>query len=169
MTGVQTCALPISFILLPNPSENLAGRALSMTGSVVVNGYGDNIKEANEFAKFLTYDYSDDLYARTGKLPARLTGYVDGSGFSVFAKAYEQSIPMPKMVELSNFWMQLEITMRDIWEGAEINSSVKLLSERMMTQVTGLPYVEEKIEWDIEDDPEFTDGEIIEENEDTEE
>lgn len=157
------------FSVVPNPSENLAGRALSMTGSVVVNGYGDNIKEANEFAKFLTYDYSDDLYDRTGKLPARLTGYVEGSGFSVFAKAYEQSIPMPKMVELSNFWMQLEITMRDIWEGAEINSSVKLLSERMMTQVTGLPYVEEKIEWDIEEDPEFTDGEIIEENEDTEE
>ena len=157
------------FSVVPNPSENLSGRALSMTGSVVVNGYGDNIKEANEFAKFLTYDYSDDLYDRTGKLPARLTGYVDGSGFSVFAKAYEQSIPMPKMVELSNFWMQLEITMRDIWEGAEINSSVKLLSERMMTQVTGLPFVEEKIEWDLEEDPEFTDGEIIEEDEETEE
>ena len=157
------------FSVVPNPSENLAGRALSVTGSVVINGYGDNIKEANEFAKFLTYDYSDDLYDRTGKLPARLSGYVEGSGFSVFAKAYEQSIPMPKMVELSNFWMQLEITMRDIWEGAEINSTVKLLSERMMTQVTGLPYVEEKIEWDLEEDPEFTDGEIIEENEETDE
>ena len=131
---------------------------------MVVNGYGDNIKEANEFAKFLTYDYSDDLYARTGKLPARLTGYVDGSGFSVFAKAYEQSIPMPKMVEVSNFWMKLEITMRDIWEGADINSGLKTLSEQIMTQVTGQAYTEEYIHMDLEEEPEFTDGEIIEED-----
>lgn len=152
------------FCVVPNPSEKLEGRALSMTSSVVVNGYSEHIKEANEFAKFLTCDYSDDLYERTGKLPAHKKGYVEGSGISVFSKAYEHSIPMPKMVELSNFWMQLEIAMRDIWEGADINSSVKALSEQMMTQVVGYPFKEELIKWDLEEDPEFTDGEIIEED-----
>lgn len=153
------------FCVVPNPSEKLTGRALSMTSSVVINGYGENIKEANEFAKFLTCDYSDDLYEKTGKLSAHKNGYAGSSGIDVFAKAYEQSIPMPKMVEVSNFWMQLEIAMRDIWEGADINSSVKALSEQMMTQVTGQPYSEEYIEWDLEEDPEFTEGEIIEEDE----
>lgn len=153
------------FCVVPNPSEKLEGRALSMTGSVVINGYSEHIKEANEFAKFLTCDYSTDLYERTGKLPTYKTGYVEGSGFSVFAKAYEQSIPMPKMVEVSNFWMQLEIAMRDIWEGADINSSVKGLSEQIMTQVVGHPFNEELIKWDLEEEPEFTEGEIIEEDE----
>lgn len=151
------------FCVVPNPNDALGGRALSMTSSVVVNGYSEHIKEANEFAKFLTCDFNDDLYERTGKLTAQKMDYAEGSGFSVFEKAYEQSIPMPKMVEVSNFWMQLEIVMRDIWEGADINDSVKLLSERMMTQVTGLPYTEEYIHMEKEEESEYTDGEIIEE------
>lgn len=153
------------FSVVPNPSEALGGRALSMTSSVVINGYSEHIKEANEFAKFLTCDFNGDLYERTGKLPAYKIGYVEGSGSSVFAKAYEQSIPMPKMVEVSNFWMQLEIAMRDIWEGADINARVKALSEQMMTQVTGQAYTEEYVHMELEEDPEFTDGEIIEEDE----
>lgn len=152
------------FAEVPNPSVELEGRALSMTNSVVVNGYSNNIKEANEFAKFLTCDFTKDLYDRTGKLPARIMEYAEGSSFDVFSKAYAQSIPMPKMVEVSNFWMKLEITMRDIWEGADINSSLKTLSEQIMTQVTGQAYTEEYIHMDLEEEPEFTDGEIIEED-----
>ena len=152
------------FAEVPNPSVELEGRALSMTNSVVVNGYSKNIKEANEFAKFLTCDFTKDLYDRTGKLPARIMEYAEGSSFDVFSKAYAQSIPMPKMVEVSNFWMKLEITMRDIWEGADINSGLKTLSEQIMTQVTGQAYTEEYIHMDLEEEPEFTDGEIIEED-----
>ena len=152
------------FSVVPNPSEELGGRALSMTNSVVVNGYSENIKEANEFAKFLTCDFTKDLYERTGKLPAHKMEYPEGSAFSVFTKAYEKSIPMPKMVEVSNFWMQLEITMRDIWEGSDINDSTKKLSEYMMTQVTGRTYNEEYIPMKEEEEPEFTEGEIIEED-----
>lgn len=156
-------AYDYGFEVVPNPSKELGGRALSMTSSVVINGYGEHIKEANEFAKFLTCDFSNDLYERTGKLPAHKTEYIEGSGFDIFSKAYEQSIPMPKMVEVSNFWMQLEIAMRDIWEGADINKTVRTLSEQMMTQVVGHAFTEELIHMEEEEDPEFTDGEIIEE------
>ncbi len=155
------------FAVVPNPSQELQGRALSMTSSVVINGYSEHIEEANEFAKFLTCDFTKDLYERTGKLAAHRMDYTEGSSFSVFAKAYEQSIPMPKMVEVSNFWMQLEIAMTDIWNGSNINSSVKSLSEQIMTQVTGAAYTEEYIEMEEEVDPEYTDGEIISEDEDT--
>lgn len=156
-------AYDYGFSVVPNPNEELGGRALSMTSGVVINGYSEHIKEANEFAKFLTCDFDKDLYERTGKLPAHKMEYTDNSSFSVFAKAYEKSIPMPKMVEVSNFWMQLEIAMRDIWEGSDINASVKALSEQMMTQVTGTAYTEEYVHMEVEEEPEFTDGEIIEE------
>ncbi len=155
------------FAVVPNPSETLEGRALSMTNGIVVNGYSEHIKEANEFAKFLICDYKEDLYERCGKLPAHKMDYVEGSSFDVFAKAYEHSIPMPKMVEVSNFWMQLEIAMRDIWEGEDINTCVKALSEQMMTQVTGQTYTEEYIHMELEEEPEYTDGEIIEEDGET--
>ena len=112
----------------------------------------------------MTCGFSDDLYERTGKLTAHKMEYVEGSSFDVFATAYEQSIPMPKMVEVSNFWMQLEIAMRDIWEGADINERVRALSEQIMTQVTGQTYTEEHIHMELEEDPEYTEGEIIEED-----
>ena len=162
--GEESFAYEYGFAEVPNPSAELQGRALSMTSGVAINGYSRNIKEANEFAKFLTCDFTKDLYDRTGKLTAHKTEYTEGSGFAVFAQAYEQSIPMPKMVEVSNFWMQLEIAMRDIWEGSDINSSLKALSEQIMTQVTGQPYTEEYIHLEVEEEPEYTDGEIIEED-----
>ena len=71
---------------------------------------------------------------------------------------------MPKMVEVSNFWMKLEIAMRDIWEGADVNDSLKTLSEQIMTQITGHSYTEEYIPFVTEEDPEYTEGEIIEED-----
>lgn len=152
------------FSVVPNPSEELEGRALSMTSGVVINGYSEHIREANEFAKFLTCDFIKDLYDRTGKLTAHRMEYTEGSSYDVFFKAYEQSIPMPKLVEVSNFWMKLEIAMRDIWEGADINATVKALSEQIMTQVTGQAYTEEYIHMELEEDPEYTEGEIIEED-----
>lgn len=163
--GEETFDFDYGFCVVPSPSEELEGRALSMTGSVVINGYSEHIREANEFAKFLTCDFSKDLYERTGKLPAHHMDYKEGSGFATFAKAYEQSIPMPKMVEVSNFWMKLEIAMRNIWEGADVNTSTKTLSEEIMTQVLGETYTEEYIDIKLEEESEYTDGEIIEEDE----
>lgn len=149
------------FCVVPNPSEELQGRALSVTSSVVVNGYSEHIEKANDFAKFLSCDFTKDLYERTGKLPAHNMDYKEGSSYQIFAKAYEQSIPMPKMVEVSNFWLQLEIAMTDIWNGADINSTVKTLSEQIMTQITGEVYEEDYVDLPVEEESEFTDGEII--------
>lgn len=154
-------AYECGFDVVPNPSDALSGRALSVTSSVVVNGYSEHMEEANDFAKFLTCDFTKDLYDRTGKLPAHHMEYKEGSSFSMFAKAYSQSIPMPKMVEVSNFWLQLEIAMTNIWNGEDINSTVKALSEQIMTQITGEAYEEVYVDLPEEEVPEYTDGEII--------
>lgn len=154
-------AYECGFGVVPNPSDALSGRALSVTSSVVVNGYSEHMEEANDFAKFLTCDFTKDLYDRTGKLPAHHMEYKEDSSFSMFAKAYSQSIPMPKMVEVSNFWLQLEIAMTNIWNGEDINSTVKALSEQIMTQITGEAYEEVYVDLPEEEVPEYTDGEII--------
>ena len=145
------------FSVVPNPNEELGGRALSITNGVVINGYSNHIKEANEFAKFLTYDYYETLYQRTGKLTAHKQDYSDNPYFAAFAQAYAQSIPMPKMIEVSNFWIQLEISMTDIWNGADVNGTLKNLSEQIMRQITGdETWVDETIEVPNEDTQEET-------------
>ncbi len=52
---------------------------------------------------------------------------------------------MPKTIETSNLWMELEIAFTKIWNGADANSTLKEVSESIMTQVTGQPYTEEII------------------------
>ncbi len=61
---------------------------------------------------------------------------------------------MPKMVETSNFWVELEIAFAQIWDGADANGRLKELSEQIMTQVTGEPYMETAIEEETEEEEE---------------
>lgn len=53
---------------------------------------------------------------------------------------------MPKMMETSNFWVYFEIALINISEGSDVNTQMRQLSEKIMTQVTGEAYTEEPIE-----------------------
>ncbi len=109
---------------------------------------------ASDFAKFLTCDYTDTLYSRTGKVASRYGVDYGNSSLQQFASEYEVSVPMPKMVETSNFWVELEIAFAQIWDGADANGRLKELSEQIMTQVTGAPYAETAIEEEAEEEEE---------------
>lgn len=130
----------------PDIDENTLTRPLSMVGSVVINGYSEKQNDANRFAVFLTGEFAENLYARTGKVPAAFNAVPDNEHLNVFTLEFARSIPLPKMIETSNFWIQLEITFARIWEGADANRELKGLSEQIMSQVTGAPYLEELIE-----------------------
>lgn len=134
---------------VPNPSASLAGNALSVTNAVVVNGYSTQKREAESFAAYLTGEASSSLYEMTGKMPAnRLSNFPADRADKLedFYSCYEQSTPMPKMMETSNFWVYFEIALINISEGADVNAQMRSLSEKIMTQVTGEVYTEEVIE-----------------------
>ena len=54
-----------------------------------------------------------------------------------FLRVYEDSVPLPKSMESSDLWIRLERAFTQIWKGAEVNETLRLLSEEMMQQVTG--------------------------------
>ncbi len=149
-----TFAYEYSISKVPDINEHLLTRSLSVTNCVVVNGYSDKQDMASDFAKFLTCDYTDTLYSRTGKVASRYGVDYGNSSLQQFASEYEVSVPMPKMVETSNFWVELEIAFAQIWDGADANGRLKELSEQIMTQVTGAPYVETAIEEEAEEEEE---------------
>lgn len=132
---------------VPDVSEELGSASLSVTQCVVVNGYSTKKDMANDFAVYLTEYATDTLYARTGKLPVYYSGdtYSDPNK-EAFYQEYMYSIPMPKMIETSNFWMELEIAFAKIWDGEDANSDLKALSEKIMGQVIGGEYEEEYID-----------------------
>lgn len=132
--------------LAPDIDENRKTRSLSVTSCVVVNGYSEKKEDANDFAYFLTAEYNDILYARTGKVSAAKGVDYGYEALDKFAQEYEQSISMPKMIETSNFWVKLEVVFSQVWNGADANEKLKELSEQIMSQVTGTAYQEEYLE-----------------------
>lgn len=141
-----TFAYDYGITLTPDINETMKTRPLSMTNCVVINGYSEHTEEANDFARFLTSEYNDILFDRTGKVSAAQNVDYGYEALQEFAKEYGNSISMPKMVETSNFWVQLEVVFSQIWNGADANQKLKELSEQIMQQVTGQAFEEEYIE-----------------------
>lgn len=123
--------------LTPDIDAERKTRSLSMTSCVVINGYSEHQEEANDFARFLTSEYNNLLYARTGKVSSALNVDYGYEALNEFAREYERSISMPKMLETSNFWVQLEATFAEVWNGADAEQMMKQLSDQMQQQISG--------------------------------
>lgn len=155
--------------MLPDVSEDLSSASLSVTQCVVVNGYSTQKEMANDFAVYLTEYDTDSLFSRTGKLPVYSNGttYNDPNA-AAYMEEYNNSVPMPKMIETSNFWVELEIAFAKIWDGDDANADLKALSEKIMSQVVGDEYTEEYIDVPVEteEDEEMQEEDIEAEAED---
>ncbi len=120
---------------MPQPSAELEGRSLSVTSCVAVNGYSAHKELANEFAAYLTGSYYDKLYERTGKASANLAANPGNEGLAVFMEEYRNSRSLPKMIETSNFWIQLEILFSRVWEGGDADSLLLELENQIVSQI----------------------------------
>ena len=132
--------------MLPGVDAEHVARGLSSTSAVMINGYSDNADAANEFAVYLVNRYADTLYERTQKMPAWFgpEDYEENI-FDRVNEVYAASVPLPKILEISNFWVQLELAYTRIWDGADVNETLRTLSEQMKTQIAGAPVAEEVI------------------------
>ncbi len=120
---------------MPDLTENLEGRSLSVTNGIVVNGYSEKAQKANDFAAYLTKDHADELYAGTGKIASRYGVSYDNRNVNAFMDEYEDSISMPKMLGTSNFWVQLEISFSRIWAGEDVEQTLSGLAAQIGRQM----------------------------------
>lgn len=150
---------------LPALTEDLDTRGLSVTGTVVVNPYSLNLDAANACARYLTCERAGKLYEESGKMTAckslleeekteekgglfgyrslyeRLLGNQKTASeetpdvHRIVYEAYEQAAEVPKIMELSNIWLQLEVVLADIWRGDDPGEKLSefsaLLSEQL--------------------------------------
>lgn len=130
---------------LPNINQELATKGMSVTNALVINGYSKQKALAQRFAEYLTKEDGNELYEMTGKLPARIQGEYENPNIAAFVGNYDASVPIPKMVETSNFWVELEICLSKVWNGADANKELKTLSEQIKTQLAGEAVTEEAI------------------------
>ena len=152
---------------VPDINDELQTRSLSVTNAAVINGYSAKKEEANRFATYLVKDHVNDLYNQAGKVASKLDVSYENPIVGDAMKEYRESIPMPKMIETSNYWVQLEIAFTKIWTGEDVNAELKQLSEQIMTQVTGAKYEEEEIVEPVEEQTEETESDFVEEETET--
>lgn len=132
--------------LLPSIDGEHAARGLSVTNVIAVNGYSRQKEMANLFAGYLVYGNANTLYDRTHKMQAAypIEDFVTDLRDEI-AVIYENSTSLPKILEISNFWIQLELAYTKIWDGSNVNDVLRQLSEQMKTQIAGEGVVEEAI------------------------
>ena len=149
---------------IPGLSENLDTRGFSITNAVVINGYGNKKPQANALAKYLCVNYADTLYSRTGKVAACTKVEYDMEALGTIMTEYAKTVPMPKALEFSNLWIELETAFTNIWTGDDANLTLKSLSEKIKHQISGDSVTEDYIEVEQVDllDPEAAEADSSE-------
>ena len=125
------------FAEMPQVSDTLNSRSLSVTTAVAINGYSEHKELAEEFAAYLTGEYSRSLYERTGKVPSSLSANRGKPQLEIFLNEYASSISMPKMMATSNLWLRLEVLFSRIWNGGDSAALLKELSDQVQLQLDG--------------------------------
>ena len=120
---------------LPDISGLLKARGLSVTDAVVINGYSEKKDAANRFATYISKDRASDLYMRSGKVSCCKKVEYDDAEIANVMKEYEKSVPLPKMVEASNYWVQLEIAFTKVWSGGDPDEILRELSDTIGAQI----------------------------------
>lgn len=120
---------------LPDISSLLKARGLSVTTCLAINGYSAKQELANDFASYLCETKSADLYKKTGKVACHKGCEGGNAEIGHIMEEYEKSMPLPKMVEASNYWVQLEIAFTKVWQGEDPDETLKSLAGTMQAQI----------------------------------
>lgn len=139
------CEFEFAVADMPGLTSEFGSRTMSVTNCLVVNGFSEHTAEANDVARFFCSDNSGDIYKLSHKLGAHYGVKYSDPNLVTFVSVYADSVPMPKTIETSNLWMELEIAFTKIWNGEDCNSTLRQVSENIKTQITGEPFTEEEI------------------------
>ena len=117
---------------VPDLTGDLATKGLSVTNSVVVNAYSKERELSKEFARYLTCERVQDLYPMSDKMPVCLNVDYENSQMPVLLDQYENSVEVPKLTDLSNYWIEMEIAFANIWKGNDVNTEVDAVTQKVM-------------------------------------
>lgn len=131
---------------LPAINQEMDTKGMSVTNALVINGYSTRKELSEQFLEYLINNASADLYHMTGKLSAVTQKSYEDAHEAAFMANYAESVPVTKMLEASNFWVELEICFAKVWGGEDANTQIRQLSEQIKTQLAGEPVTEEPIE-----------------------
>lgn len=121
---------------LPRLTDALESRGIAVTNVAAVNGFSQKQEAAAEFVHALTVDYASYLYDLTEKIPACITAELPGEECRTAQEQYAECRQLPKLMNLGDFWVRLEITLTDIWKGAEVAPKLEEFKGQMESRLS---------------------------------
>ena len=139
---------------IPALTDELDSKGISVNYVVAVNPYSSSPELAMELAEYIADGYADKCYELSGKLPCKRLKAYETEEFAHVVDAYENSVQLPKLMATTNFWVELEVAMNNIWKAemseeqaeeglsdssqAENTGAEELKREQMRQQIRGL-------------------------------
>ena len=120
---------------IPNLTEELHTTGLSVTNSIVVNTYSPYRAYANDLAHYLSYEKASRLYEQTGKVSVVKSVTAGDDNWERIMVQYAGSVEIPKIIEMSNYWILMEIAFANIWNGADIMTEIGAVVSQMNMQL----------------------------------
>lgn len=111
--------------VLPNLKDNLESSGISINYGVFVNGYTQEMEASKAFARYLAYENAVNLYKEAGKLSSRNNLVYESENISTVLKQYEKSVCAPKIMENGDYWLKLEISFSNIWNGTPVEEIIE--------------------------------------------
>ena len=105
---------------------------------MVVNGYSFNKETANDFAEYMSYTRAADIYKKAGRISCLKNVDYEDKEIRNVMQEYEKSVPLPKMIEAGNYWVQLEIAFTKVWNGADPDETLRELNDTIGEQIDEL-------------------------------
>lgn len=123
---------------IPALTDNLESKGISVNYVVAVNPYSDSPELAMQLAQYLSDGYAEKCYELSGKLPCKKLDVYAVEEFAHVADAYANSVQLPKIMDTTNFWVELEVAMNNIWK-AEMSEeqAAEGLSDSSQAEDTG--------------------------------
>jgi len=101
---------------IPALNDKMDTKAVSINYAAVVNPYSSDRELASQLAKWITFGHAEDFFLYTKKLPARRLSSYQNEEWKHIAEQYEHTAILPKLMSATNFWMELEVTLNNIWD-----------------------------------------------------
>lgn len=101
---------------IPPLTDTLDSKGISVNYVAVVNPYSSSPELAEELAWYLADDYAAQCYGLSGRLPCKPMDTYAVPEFAHVMEAYENSVQLPKLMDTTNFWVELEVVLNNIWK-----------------------------------------------------
>ena len=113
------------------PGESNPPASFSGTRGMYVTTCSKHPKEAAEFLDFiLNPEIQQMRFNLTGSMPSINTS-VNSKYMGGFLKQLEYAFPMPSIPAMGKFWSETESTLRNIWNGADVETELRSLNEKI--------------------------------------